>query len=154
MVAFLPALAQPLRPHPSPPAPSCSWVFPAVWIPLKLLQSAAVARLLAQAAAERAAAGTLFPSRPTTVALAARALMTGLGNLWNHTFFGKRQLRKSVKVMAAFWASLAGSIAAAHAADPAAGKLIAPTLVWVTIAAKLNHAIVSLNKDKWEDKRE
>ena len=89
-----------------------------------------------------------------TVALAAWALMTGLGNLWNHTFFGKRQLRKSVKVMAAFWASLAGSIAAAHAADPAAGKLIAPTLVWVTIAAKLNHAIVSLNKDKWEDKRE
>lgn len=109
-----------------------------------------MARLLSRASAERAAAGAVLPLRPTALALGAFALMTALGNLWNHTFFGKRQLRKSVKVMAAFWISLAGSIAAAHAADPAAGKLIAPTLVWVTIAAKLNHAIVSLNKDKWE----
>lgn len=132
-------------------SPTHSWAFPAVWIPLKLLQSCAVARLLSLARVERAASpGALLPSTTMTTALASFVAMTLLGNHWNAVFFGKRQLRKSVKVMAAFWLSLAGSIATASAADKSAGLLISPTLVWVSIAAALNYSIVQLNKDKWE----
>jgi tryptophan-rich sensory protein len=126
-------------------------MFPAMWIPLKLLQSCGVARLLALARAERAAApGALLPSTATTAALAAFAVMTALGNAWNVTFFGRRKLRASFRVMLAFWASLAVSIGTAHRADASAGLLIAPTIGWVTVAAALNLAIVRLNKDKWE----
>jgi translocator protein len=115
------------------------------------LQSCAVARLLSHARLERAASpGALLPSGTTTLALSSYVVMTLLGNAWNAVFFGKRQLKKSVAVMGAFWASLLASIVTAERADHAAGVLIAPTLVWVTIAAALNYSIVQLNKDKWE----
>ena len=47
--------------------------------------------------------------------------------------------------MAAFWLSVAGTIGVWWHADPAAGAFMAPTLAWVSIAAKLNSDIVSLN---------
>lgn len=73
-------------------------------------------------------------------------LMLGLGNYWNVVFFGQRRMKASLKVMAAFWASVVGSSAALwHAGSPLAGLLVAPTAVWVAIAAKLNWDIVQLN---------
>jgi len=63
-------------------------------------------------------------------------------------FFGKRQLKPSLGYMAAFWASIAASIASFHPISPLASLLFAPTQVWVTIAAKLNWDIVKLNEGK------
>jgi tryptophan-rich sensory protein len=81
-------------------------------------------------------------------ALAVFAGLTALGNYWNVTFFGRRQMRKSVKVMAAFWGSVVATIAAFGAVDKNAGALVAPTIVWVTIATMLNATVVKLNPGK------
>ncbi|GFH26960.1 TspO/MBR-related protein [Haematococcus lacustris] len=48
-------------------------------------------------------------------------------------FFGRRKLQPSLPWMYAFWGSVAAT-------------LMLPTLVWVTIAAKLNYDIVQLNR--------
>ncbi|KAI8467911.1 MAG: TspO/MBR-related protein [Monoraphidium minutum] len=115
-----------------------NWVFPAVWIPLKLLQSASLWLVVKQA--------------PTNKALALPLLLFGthlaLGNAWNVVFFGRKELKPSLKWMGAFWLSIAGSIASFHPISPLASLLFAPTQVWVTIAAKLNYDIVKLNTDK------
>lgn len=74
-----------------------------------------------------------------------------LGNYWNVVFFGQRRMKASLKVMASFWASVIASAAAfAAGGSPLAGLLVAPTSVWVTIAAKLNWDIVRLNPDLHE----
>ena len=125
-----------------------------MWIPLKLLQSAAVAIVGKVAAAEvntSSGAGEFFKSVTSSKgvgALAVFAGMTALGNYWNHIFFGRRQMKRSVKVMAAFWVSVAATIAAFGAVDKNAGALVAPTIVWVTIATALNATVVTLNPGK------
>jgi len=112
--------------------------FPLVWTSLKLLQSAGMARLVAAAAASSYSPASLLP-------LGAWAVHTAFGNWWNVVHFGRRDLRKSVRVMAGAWLSAAGTAAAWWAADPAAGKLFAPTCVWLTVAAALNVSITRLN---------
>lgn len=88
-------------------------------------------------------------------------------------FFGRHKLRESLGWMAAFWASTlgglrerlrrcacggvtadpatcvgAGTIGAFSSVLPLAAWLVAPTLGWVSIAAKLNYDIFALNKSK------
>ncbi|EFN54605.1 hypothetical protein CHLNCDRAFT_24614, partial [Chlorella variabilis] len=115
-----------------------NWVFPAVWIPLKVLQSVA--------------AWLVWRSAPTTqqlyLPLALFVAHLFLGSWWNVVFFGRHQMQQSVKWMAAFWCSIAASIAAFSQVSPLAGLLFAPTQLWVTIAAKLNWDIVKLNAAK------
>lgn len=110
-------------------------VFPLVWIPLKIMQS--VALWLVWKSVE-----------PKTAALAAFGIHLALGNYWNITFFGRHEMRRSIPVMLAFWASIAASIATFSATSPAAAYLMVPTQIWVSIAAKLNYDIVKLNPDK------
>jgi translocator protein len=114
------------------------WVFPCVWIPLKAAQSAGLARLLAAASA----AGW---SGPSLLPIGVYLLHSGLGNAWNVVHFGRRQLGKSVAVMAGVWGSALATAVAWHKADPAAGRLFAPTCVWLTIAAALNVSITRMN---------
>lgn len=146
---WYPSLAKPSW---NPPG----YVFPMVWIPLKLLQSAALAVVGKVAVADvknggTSSVGDVFKSVTSSKAVGALAVfagMTALGNYWNVTFFGRRQMKKSVKVMAAFWGSVAATIAAFGAVDKIAGALVAPTLVWVTIATALNATVVKLNPGK------
>jgi len=112
--------------------------FPIVWTSLKLLQSAGMARLVAAASAAAWAPASLLP-------LGAWAVHAALGNYWNVVHFGRRDLPGSVRVMAGVWLSAVGTCAAWWGADPAAGKLFAPTCAWLTIAAALNVSIARLN---------
>ena len=155
-LAFSP-LSKKKNRYPSLAKPSWNppgYVFPLVWVPLKLLQSAALAIVGKAAAAEvDTSSGPVdflksATSSKAVGALAVFAGMTALGNYWNVTFFGRRQMKKSVKVMAAFWGSVAATIAAFGAVDKNAGALVAPTIVWVTIATALNATIVRLNPGK------
>jgi tryptophan-rich sensory protein len=134
------------KPHWTPP----NWAFPAVWLPLKALQSVALWLACRQIAPGADAAGK---ARALALPLGVFGSMLALGNLWNVVFFGQRRMLASVKVMAAFWASVVASAAAlAHAGSPLAGLLVAPTSVWVTVAAKLNWDIVQLNPELHEKK--
>lgn len=114
-----------------------NWVFPAVWIPLKLMQSAALALILKSARS----------TEQLALPLGVFGAQLALGNWWNVVFFGKHKLEESVPWMGAFWLSIAGTIAAFHPVSKGAATLVTPTLVWVTIAAALNHEIVRLNKN-------
>ncbi|KAK9817800.1 hypothetical protein WJX72_002358 [[Myrmecia] bisecta] len=111
------------------------WVFPTVWIPLKIAQSYALWVVCKKA---RSREDLMLP-------LSLFGTHLFLGNWWNVVFFGRHQLRPSLKWMAAFWASIAGTAAAFYPIHPLAGVLMVPTLIWSTIAAKLNYDIVKLN---------
>jgi tryptophan-rich sensory protein len=74
-----------------------------------------------------------------------------LGNMWNVVFFGRNKLKESLPWMGAFWGSIAATIASFYTVSPTAAALVAPTLVWVTIASKLNYDIVKLNTRKADD---
>ncbi|GIL72937.1 hypothetical protein Vretimale_4586 [Volvox reticuliferus] len=112
-----------------------NYVFPMVWIPLKIMQSVALWLVCTKA--------------PTAGALAMPLATFGahmfLGNWWNVVFFGRRQLKGSLPWMYTFWASIAATSAAFHPVSHAAAYLMLPTQVWVTIAAKLNYDFVKLN---------
>ncbi|BAM82840.1 similar to carotenoid biosynthesis protein, crtK gene product [Cyanidioschyzon merolae strain 10D] len=115
-----------------------NWVFPAVWIPLKALQTGALYLVWTS----------------EDVSLLKRLTATGLyvihislGTLWNHLFFGKHKIRKSLYAMGGFYATLAGSIGMYWTVNPTAAALLAPTQVWATIAAALNYQSWALNPD-------
>ncbi|KXZ56562.1 hypothetical protein GPECTOR_1g504 [Gonium pectorale] len=112
-----------------------NYVFPLVWIPLKLMQSVALWLVWTKAPSARALA---FP-------LTAMAVHMGLGNWWNVVFFGQRKLKESLPWMYTFWASIAVTAAAFYPVSPAAAYLMVPTQIWVSIATKLNWDIVKLN---------
>lgn len=114
-----------------------NWVFPAVWIPLKLLQSVALWLVLKTADSKRQLA----------LPLSLFGLHLFLGNWWNVVFFGKRKMQESLGWMGAFWSSIAASIGSFATVSPLAAVLFAPTQLWVSVAWKLNHDIVKLNKD-------
>jgi tryptophan-rich sensory protein len=73
-----------------------------VWIPLKALQSVAAWLVWKSAPAQH----DLY------LPLGLFGLHLFLGNWWNVVFFGQHKMRQSVKWMAAFWCSIAASIAA------------------------------------------
>eukprot|EP00877_Chromochloris_zofingiensis_P013440 jgi/Chrzof1/834/Cz01g30180.t1 len=120
-----------VKPRWNPP----NWVFPAVWIPLKVLQSVSLWLVLKEARTREQLALPL--------ALFGAHLL--LGNWWNVVFFGKHKMKESLSWMGVFWMSIAGSIASFSQVSPLASMLLVPTQIWVTIAAKLNYDIVKLN---------
>ncbi|KAJ9508725.1 hypothetical protein QJQ45_028019, partial [Haematococcus lacustris] len=123
-----------------------NYVFPLVWIPLKAMQSLAL--MLAWRGGTMTGSSAKHPA--LAVALTTFGAHLFLGNWWNvvggGVFFGRRKLEPSLPWMYAFWGSVAASAVAFHPLDPRAATLMLPTLVWVTIAAKLNYDIVQLNK--------
>ncbi|MEW5314702.1 MAG: hypothetical protein WDW38_006175 [Sanguina aurantia] len=137
------------KPRWNPP----KWAFPAVWIPLKLMQVASLFLVLKK---------TGFSGRAVLPFSIFGAHLL-LGNRWNvlathllmHAqqyqghliFFGEHKLRRSLDYMAIFYGSIAATAAAFYPISPAAAVLMMPTQVWVTIAAALNYSIVQLNKD-------
>lgn len=113
-----------------------NWVFPAVWIPLKVLQSVA--------------AWLVWKSGSGNELVLPMAIFGAhlfLGNWWNVVFFGRRQLKESLTWMGIFWFSIAGCIGSFYQVSPLAAALVVPTQIWVTIAAKLNYDIVKLNEN-------
>eukprot|EP01025_Chloroclados_australasicus_P033790 TRINITY_DN3454_c0_g1_i3.p2 TRINITY_DN3454_c0_g1~~TRINITY_DN3454_c0_g1_i3.p2 ORF type:complete len:136 (+),score=7.30 TRINITY_DN3454_c0_g1_i3:34-408(+) len=68
-----------------------------------------------------------------------------LGTLWNIVFFNWHNMKESLFVMGALWATLAGSIYTFYSVSKLSACLLAPTQVWVTVAGKLNYDIVRLN---------
>jgi len=109
-----------------------------MWIPLKTLQSIALWLVL----------NTPTPTRhrlSLPVALSIFSLHLALGNYWNVVFMGRKQINQSLPVMAAFWCSIVAGVAAFWNINPLAGKMFLPTIGWVTVAAKLNWDIASLN---------
>ena len=121
------------KPSWNPPA----WAFPLAWIPLKLMQT------FAANFAWQALEGRVF-SAPIVLFLAHLAL----GDVWNVQFFLKQRPLTGVFVISIFWGVLLAATISFYAASPLAGLLLAPTAVWVFVAANLNLDVWYLNRHR------
>lgn len=111
-----------------------NWLFPIAWTSIYLLMSFAGARV---AVLEGSA-----------YAMAFWAMQIAFNALWTPIFFGLRNLKGSLPVMAGLWVSVLGCLVTHFMLDPLAGLAFVPYMVWVTVAASLNIAMVRLNPDQ------
>ena len=105
--------------------------FPIVWLILYLSMSYAAMRVAQIDGAQQA--------------LALWAMQIAFNTLWSPIFFGLRRMRAAMIVVSLLWVSVALTMVAFYMADPVAGALMAPYLLWVTIAAALNFSVWQRN---------
>lgn len=110
------------------------WVFPVAWSILYLLIAASAARVAGQPGSE--------------FAMAFWALQMALNTLWTPVFFGLRRIKAGMVIIGFLWLAVAGAMVTAWQVDSLAGALLAPYLLWVTIAASLNGGVWALNRDE------
>jgi translocator protein len=110
-----------------------NWLFPVAWTSLYLLMSAAAARA---AGIEGAALG-----------LALWSVQIAFNTLWTPVFFGLRRMKAALVVMLGLWVSVAATTVVFFQLDLWAGLMFLPYLIWVSVAAALNIALVRLNPD-------
>lgn len=112
-----------------------SWIFGPVWTLLYIMMGIAAWRVWLQR--------TLTGARG---ALALYFLQLALNALWSVLFFGLRNPRFALVDIALLWVCLFVAQRSFWRIDRVAGWLWLPYLAWVTFAAGLNTAIVSLNR--------
>lgn len=110
-----------------------NWVFPVVWTSIYLLISFAGARVAMMDG--------------NTLALVFWGMQGAFSTLWTPVFFGLRRMSGALPVMAVLWLSVLGATLSHWQVDMWAGLAFAPYLLWVTVAAALNVAMVRLNPD-------
>jgi translocator protein len=112
-----------------------NWAFPVVWTTLYILMSWAAMRV-----GISGAEGVVIAQ-----ALGLWALQIALNAIWTPVFFGLRRMRAALAIMAGLWASVVGTGLSFYNIDPIAGWMIAPYVLWVSIAFALNAAVLRLN---------
>lgn len=115
------------KPRWTPP----DWMFPVVWTALYLMMAFAAMRV-----AQLPGSGQ---------ALAFWAVQIALNTLWSPVFFGLHRMRAALIILGLMWLAVLATILAFLALDPIAGWLMAPYLLWVTIAGALNASVVRRN---------
>uniref|UniRef100_A0A7S0IPT2 Uncharacterized protein n=1 Tax=Calcidiscus leptoporus TaxID=127549 RepID=A0A7S0IPT2_9EUKA len=123
-----------VKPSWNPPA----WLFPVMWIPLKLAQT------VGAGIAWRALDHKVFRSP----AIIAFVMHLTLGDVWNSQFFVKQRILTGLLVIYSFWGVLVAATALLTNVSPVAGALVAPTVAWVFVAAALNLDIWYLNRSR------
>ncbi len=119
------------KPRWTPP----DWVFPVAWTFLYLAMSYAAARVAA-----------LSGTTPGTgQALAFWSVQIALNTLWTPVFFGLKRMKAGLVVIGLLWLAVAATLVAFLRLDVLAGLLMVPYLVWVSIAAALNRAVLVRN---------
>ena len=111
-----------------------NFVFPLAWTSIYLLISFAGARV----------AGL----EGNAYAMAFWAMQIAFNALWTPVFFGLRNLRGSLPVMAGLCIAVFGATITHFQIDFWAGLAFVPYLVWVSVAAALNVAMLRLNPDE------
>jgi translocator protein len=111
-----------------------NWLFPVAWTTIYVLSAFAGARVA--------------PLEGSAYAMAFWALQIAFNALWTPVFFGLRNLRASIPVMACLWCAVLGATITHWQLDIWAGLAFVPYLAWVSVAAVLNLAMVRLNPDQ------
>ena len=111
-----------------------NWVFPIAWTSIYLLISFAGARVAVLD-------GNAY-------AMAFWALQIAFNTLWTPVFFGARNLKGSLPIMAMLWLAVLGCLVTHWQLDLYAGLAFVPYMAWVTVAAALNLSMVRLNPDQ------
>lgn len=115
------------KPRWTPPG----FVFPLVWTTVYLAMSYAAMRI-----------GLISG---TQQALAFWALQIAFNTLWSPVFFGLKRMRAALVVLCFLWLSVAATTISFWTFDTIAGVLMAPYLLWVTIAGALNASVLRRN---------
>lgn len=111
-----------------------NWVFPVAWTSIYLLISFAGARV----------AGV----EGSGYAMAFWAVQIAFNALWTPVFFGLRQLKGSLPIMAGLWLAVLGCLFTHWNIDFWAGLAFVPYMIWVTVAAALSVAMLKLNPNE------
>jgi translocator protein len=117
------------KPRWTPPG----FVFPLAWTTLYLLMSYAAMRV------------ALIPG--SGQALALWAAQIAFNTLWTPIFFGLHRMRAAMIVMVGLWLSVAATALAFYQVDPLSGLLLAPYVLWVSIAGALNFSVMRRNPE-------
>jgi benzodiazapine receptor len=104
-----------------------NWAFPVVWLILYISMSVAAARV------------ALAPG--AALLLALWAVQIAFNTLWSGVFFGLRNIRAALLIMAALFASVLVTTVAFWQADRIAGALMALYLAWLAVAFALNASV-------------
>lgn len=110
-----------------------NWAFPVVWLIIFALN------IFAGWLVWRAAGEAALP------ALAVYTVSLGVNAAWSWLFFGRRRMDLAMIDVVALWLSIAAVIAMFAPISPLAASLLAPYLLWVTIAGFLNLRMIQLN---------
>jgi benzodiazapine receptor len=108
-----------------------NWAFPVVWLILYTSMSVAAARVAV--------------SPEGSILIALWATQIAFNTLWSGVFFGLRELRAGLFIMAVLWLSVLVATVAFWQADVIAGALFGLYLAWVTVAFALNFSVWSRN---------
>ncbi len=119
------------KPEWTPPG----WVFPIVWSTLYVLMGTAAWRVQRRAK-ERGTA---------RVPLSLFVVQLGVNATWTPTFFGAQLIFPALIIILVLWFAIAATALAFRKVHPTAALLLAPYLVWVSIATVLNFQIWQLN---------
>lgn len=111
------------------------WMFPVAWTLLYLGMAFAAMRV-AMGAGSDPRVGQ---------ALALWAVQIALNTLWTPVFFGLRRLLAGLVVLCLLWVAVAATLVAFWQIDALAGWVLAPYLLWVTIAGALNASVYRRN---------
>ncbi|HET7181295.1 MAG TPA: TspO/MBR family protein [Candidatus Limnocylindrales bacterium] len=109
-------------------------VFGPVWTTLYVLMGVALALV------QRAPQG-----RGRAVAQALFGLQLALNLAWSFVFFGSRNLRGALAVIAVLWVSILATVVAFAGVRRSAALLLLPYLGWVSFASALNAEIARRN---------
>ena len=112
------------------------WVFPVVWTPLYLM--IAISGWLAWQA------GGL-----TTLPFAFYAAQLVFNAAWSGLFFGLRRADLAFVDLILMWFAIVATLIGFAQVSEAAAWLLAPYLLWVTIAGALNLSVWRLNHDRF-----
>jgi benzodiazapine receptor len=113
------------------------WVFPVVWTILYAMMAIAGWLVWREAGSFAAAA---LPLALFTVQLVLNAL-------WSAIFFGMKRMDLALAEVGLLWLAILACIVTFAPISAAAAWLMAPYLLWVTIAAYLNYTVLRLNRD-------
>ncbi|CAB1107207.1 unnamed protein product [Ectocarpus sp. CCAP 1310/34] len=121
------------KPRWNPP----NWVFPIMWIPLKILQVFACYEMWDK----------LETRSCIALPVVVYTVYKSLGDVWNKVFFERRRLKIGTVVISLYYLTLLAGIKVFFDVSDRAGYLFAPTAAWVTIATCLQWSTWLLNRD-------
>ncbi|MFN3824388.1 MAG: tryptophan-rich sensory protein TspO [Pseudorhodobacter sp.] len=110
-----------------------NWAFPVVWTILYISMAYAAMRV------------ALLPG--SGQALAFWAAQIAFNTLWTPVFFGLRRMQAGFVVLCCLWLAVAATMLAFWQLDTLAGVLMAPYLLWATIAGALNYSVWRRNPE-------
>lgn len=111
-----------------------NWLFPVAWTTIYVLIAFAGARVAGLDGSQ--------------YAMAFWAMQIAFNALWTPVFFGLRNMKASLVVMACLWIAVFGATITHFQMDVWAGLAFVPYLAWVTVASALNYSVYSLNPDQ------